>query len=408
MQARKVLALGGGFAAYRFVRDLRNVNYALTLAAPRNHFLFTPLLPSTTVGTLEFRSILEPFRKTCPWATFHLFEATSLDVSRKVVLGKSPLDGIESELPFDDLIIAVGAIAGTFGVPGVAEHALFLREIPDSLRIRRQILDCLERASAPDLSPERRKNLLHFVVVGGGPTGVEFSAEMHDFLWSDLKEAYPDLVDEVQITILEATHQLLGAFDAVLSEYAAKRFARAHITVRTKSTVARVEEEKLFLQEGEEIPFGLLVWATGNAPNPFIAALPFAKEKGRMIVDEYLRVAGQDSIYALGDCAVVEGNAMPATGQVAEQQGKYLAHAFRLRAKGKAVPPFLYRPMGMLAYVGGNRAVADLPGIKSHGFGVFLFWRSVYLTKLISLRNKVMVVFGWLRTYLFGRDLSRI
>jgi NADH:ubiquinone reductase (non-electrogenic) len=387
---------------------LRNVNYQLTLAAPRNHFLFTPLLPSTTVGTLEFRSILEPFRRTCPWATFHLFEAVSLDVSRKVIQGRSPLDGIEAELPFDDLIIAVGAIAGTFGVPGVAEHALFLREVPDSRRIRRRILDCLERASAPDVDPERRKKLLHFVVVGGGPTGVEFSAEMHDFLWSDLKLAYPNLVDEVRITILEATHQLLGVFDQVLSDYTAKRFARAHITVRTKSTVIRVEEEKLYLQEGEEIPFGLLIWATGNAPNPFTAALPFAKEKGRLLVDEYLRVKDQESIYALGDCALVEGNAMPATGQVAEQQGKYLAQAFRLRVKDKVVPPFFYRPMGMLAYVGGHRAVADLPGIKGHGFGVYLFWRSVYLTKLISFRNKVMVVFGWLRTFLFGRDLSRI
>jgi len=408
MEARKVLALGGGFAAYRFVRDLQKVNYQLTLAAPRNHFLFTPLLPSTTVGTLEFRSILEPFRRTCPWATFQLFEATSLDVSRKVVLGRSPIDGIESELPFDDLIVAVGAIAGTFGVPGVKEHALFLREVPDSRRIRRRILDCLERASGPDVSPERRKNLLHFVVVGGGPTGVEFSAEMHDFLWSDLKQAYPGLVDEVQITILEATHQLLGVFDEVLSDYATKRFARVHISVRTKSTVTRVEEEKLYLQDGEEIPFGLLVWATGNAPNPFTAALPFAKEKGRIVVDEYLRVKGEEFIYALGDCAVVDGHPMPATGQVAEQQGKYLAKAFRIRAKGGVAPPFFYKPMGMLAYVGGNRAVADLPGIKGRGFGVYLFWRSVYLTKLVSFRNKVMVVFGWLRTYLFGRDLSRI
>ncbi len=408
MEMRKVLALGGGFAAYRFVRDLRNVNYQLTLAAPRNHFLFTPLLPSTTVGTLEFRSILEPFRRTCPWAEFNLFEATSLDLSRKAVLGRSPVDGLESEILFDDLIIAVGAIAGTFGVPGVKEHALFLREIPDSRRIRRRVLDCLERASAPDIDPARRKKLLHFVVVGGGPTGVEFSAEMHDFLWSDLKAAYPGLVDQVQITILEATHQLLGVFDEVLSEYAAKRFARVHISVRTKSTVTRVEQDRLYLQDGEEIHFGLLIWATGNAPNPFTAALPFEKEKGRLLVDNYLRVRGQDSVYALGDCAVVEGNPMPATGQVAEQQGKYLAHAFRLRAKGKVVVPFLYRPMGMLAYVGGNRAVADLPNIKGRGFAFFLFWRSVYLTKLISFRNKVMVVFGWLRTYLFGRDLSRI
>ena len=143
---RKVLVLGGGFAAYRFVRELGKDGYQATLAAPRNHFLFTPLLPSTTVGTLEFRSILEPLRNQGN-AGFQLMAATGLDRDRRVVSGVSPLDGRPMELPYDDLVIAVGAVPGTFGIPGVADHATFLKEVRDARVIRRRVLDCLDRKS---------------------------------------------------------------------------------------------------------------------------------------------------------------------------------------------------------------------------------------------------------------------
>ena len=153
--ARKVVILCGGFAAYRFACELgKDSGYAATLAAPRNHFLFTPLLPSTTVGTLEFRSILEPLRKQGN-ADFVLMRADALDRSRRRVLGASPLDGRAMELEYDDLVIAVGAVPGTFGIPGVADHATFLKEMRDARVIRRRVLDCLEMASAPGLAPGR-------------------------------------------------------------------------------------------------------------------------------------------------------------------------------------------------------------------------------------------------------------
>lgn len=404
---RKVLVLGGGFAAFRFVRELGRGAYEATLAAPRNHFLFTPLLPSTTVGTLEFRSILEPLRNQNN-AAFQLMAAESIDTARRVVTGSSPLDGRPMELAYDELVIAVGAVPGTFGIPGVADHATFLKEMRDSRVIRRRVLDCLEMASAPGLDPAERARLLTFVVVGGGPTGVEFAAELHDFLQDDVKKLYPTEVRDARIILLEALPKLLGAFDQSLSEYTAKRFHRVNIDVRTERRVVNVAADRLALHDGTEISFGLLVWATGNAPTDFVKGLTLPKDgAGRLLVGPDLKVKGEESIYALGDCSLIEGDPLPATAQVAEQQGRYLARAFRDRAAGKPVEPFVYKKMGMLAYVGGNRAVADLPGIKGRGFVTFLFWRSVYLSKLVSVRNRVLVFFDWVKSHVLGRDLSR-
>jgi NADH:ubiquinone reductase (non-electrogenic) len=405
---RRILVLGGGFAAYRFTRELGELEgHAVTLAAARNHFLFTPLLPSTTVGTLEFRSILEPLRKQRS-AAFRLVSAESLDRARRVVRGVSPLDGRPEEIGYDALIIAVGAVPGTFGVPGVADHAVFLKEMRDARVIRRRVLDCLEIASSPALTPGERDRLLTFVVVGGGPTGVEFAAELHDFLMADLSEAYPEQAPHARIVLLEAMPKLLGAFDQSLSEYTAKRFRRARIEVRTGARVVNVAADRLALHDGSEISFGLLVWATGNAPTDFVKGLDLPKDgAGRLLVGPDLRVKGEESIYALGDCSIMEGAPLPATAQVAEQQGRYLAKAFHRRAHGKPVTPFVYKPMGMLAYVGGNRAVADLPGIKGSGFITFLFWRSVYLSKLVSVRNRILVLFDWIKSHVLGRDLSR-
>jgi NADH:ubiquinone reductase (non-electrogenic) len=407
--ARKILVLGGGFAAYRFARELgRSDAHRAVLASPRNHFLFTPLLPSTTVGTLEFRSILEPLRRQDN-AEFQLVEAVSLDRELKLVNCVSPLDGRKSQLPYDDLLIAVGAVSGTFGIPGVAEHAHFLKEIQDARRIRGRVLDSLEQASAAGLTREQRMNLLNIVVVGGGPTGVEFAAELHDFLQKDLADVYPDVAPDARIILLEAGPSLLGAFDRTLADYTMKRFTRSRIDVRIQARVINVAADRLQLHDGSEIPFGLLVWATGNAPTPFVKNLSLPKDgAGRLIVGADLKVKGEDSIYALGDCCTIEGNPLPATAQVAEQQGLYLAKAFRARARNKPVRPFTFKQMGMLAYVGGHRAIADLPQVKGSGFVTFLFWRSVYLTKLVSWRNKILVFFDWCKATFLGRDLSRI
>jgi NADH:ubiquinone reductase (non-electrogenic) len=171
--------------------------------------------------------------------------------------------------------------------------------------------------------------------------------------------------------------------------------------------VVRIEPRRVHLESGEVLPCGLILWAAGNTPVPLVERMGESVEHGRLVVDGYLRLGSRDGVYALGDCAINPEKTLPATAQVAQQQGKYLARQLELRRAGKPIKPFRFRPQGMLAYIGGGQALADLPQVKWSGRSAWLFWRSVYLTKLVSLSNKIKVLFDWLKARLFGRDLSR-
>lgn len=404
----KLVILGTGFGALSLIKKVNADYYDIHVISPRNHFLFTPLLPSTTVGTIEFRSIIEPIRAAKEGIKFYLAEATGIDAQQKIVTCKGAIDGEPFQFSYDYLVITVGAISNTYGIPGVKEYALFLKDIADARAIRQKIIDCFEMANTPGLIDDERKRLLHFLVVGGGPTGVEFAAEMHDFLIEDLYKWFPQQIHEFQITILEATTQILSTFDASLSEYTINLFKRQRIQVRTRSPVKEVGKEQVILQDGTAISYGLIVWATGNGPTPFVESLPFPKDRAScLLTDDFFHVAEVPYVYAIGDCATVIGKNMPATAQVAQQQGKYLGKIFNRLAQNKLIFPFEYRHMGMLAYVGGKKALADLPNIKGRGFSAYLFWRSAYLTRLVSLKNKILVLFDWFKTAIFGRDISR-
>jgi NADH:ubiquinone reductase (non-electrogenic) len=399
----RLVILGSGFGAFSVVRDIDTRLYDVTVVSPRNHFVFTPLLPSTTVGTVEFRSIIVPIRQ--PGVRFYLARSTAVDPEARRVTCSN---GAEFTVEFDRLVIAVGALSNTHGVPGVAEHALFLKEATDARAIRQRVLGCLESAGLPGLPPDERARLLHFVICGGGPTGVEVAAELHDLLLGEGRRYFRELVDEVRITLVEAGSEILSTFDVKLRTYAGDLFRRQRIDVRTQTPVVRVERDRLQLQSGEWIPYGLLLWSTGNGPTEFARQLPFPKDAGsRLLVDHYLRVSGRDDIYALGDCSTLLGEPLPATSQVAMKQGQYLARALNRLARGRPAEAFRYRHLGMLAYVGGNRALADLPNFKGKGWATWLFWRSAYLTRLLGIRAKVRVLLDWVTSQIFGRDISR-
>ena len=403
-----LIVLGTGFAAFSLIKAIDTTQYDVVVVSPRNHFLFTPLLPSTTVGTLEFRSIIEPIRAARPEVQFYQSLCTAVVPEEKKIQCEGAIDKRTFELRYDILVIAVGAAVNTYGISGVREYALFLKELSDARAIRQKIIECFEQASQPSVSDGERKRLLHFVVVGGGPTGVEFAAEMNDFLQGDLRRSYPMLFNDVRITVLEAGEHILNTFDAALSDYTTRMFQRQHIEVRTGSFVQRVDKEVILLGDASQIPYGLMVWSTGIGAREFIKALSFEKDgASRILTDDFFLVKSTQNVFALGDCAVVEEKNFPATAQVAQQEGKYLARSLGKKARGKRVRPFRYKHYGMLAYVGSNRALADLSTVKGKGFSAWLFWRSAYLTKLVSFKNKVLVIFDWFKTFVFGRDISR-
>ncbi|KAK9376654.1 uncharacterized protein V1513DRAFT_439309 [Lipomyces chichibuensis] len=467
---KTLVILGSGWGSVSLLKKIDTENYNVVVISPRNFFLFTPLLPACTTGTIEHRSIMEPLRnilrhKTAA-VTFYEAECTQIDpVNRVLTLrDNSEIKGdiAETSLPFDYLVIGVGAQNTTFGIPGVQENACFLKEIPDAQKIRTRIMDCIETATFKDQTEEERKRLLHMVVVGGGPTGVEFAGELQDFFEEDLRKWVPEISDDFHVSLVEALPNVLPMFSKQLINYTEKTFKDEKINIHTKTMVKKVTEKTIFAEvtkadgtkEMIEMPYGLLVWATGNAPRSVVRDLMTkipaqAKARRGLEVNDYLVVNGTEGIWALGDCAATK---YAPTAQVATQQGQYLARLFNTMAKTQALEediahleelghatasiddkkaiateieakaktlrrskrlmPFQYTHQGSLAYIGSDKAIADLTfgdgnNLTSSGQLTYLFWRSAYVSMCFSTRNKLLVIMDWLKVKMFGRDVSR-
>ncbi|KAK4421261.1 External alternative NAD(P)H-ubiquinone oxidoreductase B2, mitochondrial [Sesamum alatum] len=526
---KKVVVLGTGWAGISFLKNLKNPSYDVQVISPRNYFAFTPLLPSVTCGTVEPRSIVEPVRNIVRKknVNVHYWEAEcfKIDPENKKVYCQCNIAGNLNEkeefvVDYDYLVIAIGARANTFNIPGVAENCHFLKELEDAQKIRRTVIDCFERASLPNLSDDERKSILHFVVVGGGPTGVEFAAELHDYVNEDLVRLYPKVKEAVKITLLEATDHILNMFDKRITAFAEEKFQRDGIDLKTGAMVVKVSDKEISTKEVKNgggiatMPYGMVVWSTGIGTRPVI--MDFMKQIGQgnrraLATDEWLRVEGCDSIYALGDCATInqrrvmediwaifrkadkdnsgtltikefqevlddicerypqvalylknkrmrtlvdllkdsKGDAvkesvevsleefksalsqvdsqmknLPATAQVAAQQGSYLADCFnrmeecernpegplRFRGEGRhRFRPFRYKHLGQFAPLGGEQTAAQLPGDwVSIGHSTQWLWYSVYASKLVSWRTRALVISDWTRRFIFGRDSSGI
>lgn len=449
---------GTGWGSISLLKKLDTENYNVIVVSPRNFFLFTPLLPSCTTGYIEHRSIMEPIRNILrhkkATVRYYEAEATKIDAANKKIYIKDNSDvkgeSINSEIDFDMLVVGVGAENATFGIPGVREHSCFLKEVGDAQRIRKQIMDCVETAMFKDQSEEEMRRLLHMVVVGGGPTGVEFAGELQDFFENDLLKWIPGIKDYFRVTLVEALPNVLPMFSKQLIDYTESSFKQDHIDIRTKTMVKKVTDKSIDAQitlpdgtkQVETIPYGLLVWATGNAVRPVVkdlmAQIPAQKDERRGLkVNEYLVVKGTENIWAIGDCAIA--NYAP-TAQVAAQEGAFLARLFNTMAKTdeieqelaalsetqasaaadkrnavlaeinerqrqlrriKQVGPFSYSHQGSLAYIGGERAVADVSwfagNIASGGTMTYLFWKSAYLSMCFSSKF-LSSCLRWFRT----------
>lgn len=403
--------------------------------------VFTPLLASTCVGTLEFRSVTEPVGRiqsalaTEPNSYFYLASCTSIDTNKHEVYCETvgnvglPHEPYRFRVAYDKLVIASGAEPLTFGIKGVNEHAFFLREVNHAQEIRKKLLLNLMLSESPGISEEEKKRLLHCVVIGGGPTGVEFSGELSDFIMRDVSERYSTHVkDYIQVTLIEA-NEILSSFEVGLRQYATNHLTKSGVHFK-RGVVKEVHAKKIVLSDGTDVPYGLLVWSTGVGPSEFVKSLNVSKSPGgRIGVDEWFRIPSVEDVFALGDCAgfleQTGKQVLPALAQVAERQGKFLVELFNRIGKenggkalsGKDIPmgePFVYKHLGSMASVGRYKALVDLRqskdarGISHAGFISWLVWRSAYLTRVVSWRNRFYVAVNWATTLVFGRDNSRI
>ncbi|XP_020222667.1 internal alternative NAD(P)H-ubiquinone oxidoreductase A2, mitochondrial [Cajanus cajan] len=436
----RVVVLGTGWAACRFLKELDTRIYDVVCISPRNHMVFTPLLASTCVGTLEFRSVAEPVSRIQdalarePNSYFFLASCTGIDTDKHEVYceavknGGLPRDPYQFKVAYDKLVIAAGAEPLTFGIKGVKENAFFLREVNHAQEIRKKLLLNLMVSENPGISEEEKKRLLHCVVVGGGPTGVEFSGELSDFIMRDVHQSYTHVKDYIHVTLIEA-NEILSSFDISLRNYATKHLTKSGVRLM-RGVVKEVHPKKIVLSDGTEVPYGLLVWSTGVGPSKFVKTLNLPTSPcGRIGVDDWLRVPFVEDVFALGDCAgFLERTGkpvLPALAQVAEREGKFLVELFNEVGKqngGKAFSakdmqlgkPFVYNHLGSMASVGRYKALVDLrkskdaKGLSLAGFVSWMIWRSAYLTRVVSWRNRFYVAVNWATTLVFGRDNSRI
>lgn len=349
------------------------------------------------------------------------------------------------ELEYDKLVIAVGVKTNTFGIESIKsaqqrnDDVFFLKRLEHARAIRTNIIDSFEKASLPNVSVPEKKRLLSFLVVGGGPTSCEFTAELHDFVQYDVKRLYKDLLPYVKITLVEAGPTLLGPFDKALQDYAHGLFKKRDIDVRLGTAVLGMEDfigegyhfpaKRALLSNGEKLEFGSMVWSAGLAPRSFTEQLGDSFQRHprtkRILVDEFLRVKGHEgSIWAIGDACVNEnGPPIPQLAQVARQQGIYLAKVLNGEL-GEDEKPFRFFSLGSMAFMGELKGIYDGssvgPPVKDPseaigrkkppavtGFAALLMWRFAYWGRQVSWINKTLIPMYWFKAWLFGRDISR-
>jgi NADH dehydrogenase len=324
----KLVVLGGGWGSVALLKTLKPEEYHVTVVSPTNYFLFTPMLPSATVGTLEFRSLVEPIRRIVSKVKGHFIRASAeeIEFSEKLVeLSQKDAQGNEVRfyLPYDKLVIGVGSTTNPHGVKGL-ENCYFLKDIDDAQKIRNRILTNLEYACLPTTSDQERRRLLSFVVSGGGPTGVEFAAELFDLLNEDLTNHFPRILrNEISVHLIQSRGHILNTYDETLSKYAEARFARDQVEILTNSRVKEVTPTSiLFTQKGEggesitkELPMGFCLWSTGVSQTEFCQRVAAAlgsvqKNNHALETDSHLRLNGTPlgDVYAIGDCATVQNN----------------------------------------------------------------------------------------------------
>mmetsp|Transcript_14438 Transcript_14438/g.47105 ORF Transcript_14438/g.47105 Transcript_14438/m.47105 type:complete len:467 (+) Transcript_14438:209-1609(+) len=458
------------------------------VVSPTNHFAFTPMLPGAAVGTVEYRSMTESVRRSNPLVEY--VEARAVDVDpagQRVEVELAPLVSFRGDqrvkaekkrswIPYDRLVVACGVRVNDEIVPGAAEHCYRLKECDDAVKLRRAVGSRFETAARmigkDGLDKERRRQLLTFVVVGGGPTGVELAGELSDYL-RDVCRNFPKLdPSEPRIVLIHAGQELLQQFEPPQRKECLRVMDELGVEVELGTRVDRVDADHLTLrrpkgdkgEKVEDLPYGVAVWCAGTAPQPFmetfLSRLPAAAAAGRFVaVDDWLRVRldyddddkkghgekiARGSILALGDCARMaskETDLLPQTAQVAAQQGAYAArflnrnydastpplarddlyddrffekfYLYEIR-KARVAPTFNFLNLGILAYLGAGKALAEVkfgdnvPLGAYIGSAGYLLWKSVYLTKQVATRNRVLVTFDWLKAALFGRDITRL
>jgi NADH dehydrogenase len=410
----RIVIIGGGFAgtaiALRLERTFRrNKSVEITLIDSENFFTFTPLLPEVPSGSIQPKHIVFPLRALLRRTKVRQAEVKAIDLEERTVTAAHCGACGDYTVPFDHLVLALGSVPNYFGLPGVAENALTIKSLADATALHAHIIDKLEHA---DLQPDPvvRRQLLTFVVAGGGFAGVETLAELNDFV-RGAGRFYPHVApEEIRMILIHSGDRILPEVSESLSNYALAKLRSRGVEVLLKTRVKGCTPNKVHLSENAEIDAHTFVWAAGTAPSPVLDLVDVHRSTmGRVDVDATMSVKSCPGVWAVGDSAtipdVITGGTCPPTAQYALRQGHRLADNIAATIRGGLPQPFRFKALGLLAGLGRRSAVAEILGMRFSGFVAWWLWRTIYLMKLPGFERKLRVAIDWTLDLFFARDI---
>jgi NADH:ubiquinone reductase (H+-translocating) len=412
-----VVIAGGGFGGFYAARTLERVlppqSTRVTLVSDVNFMLYTPLLPGAAAGTLEPRHVVVPLREALDRTDLRIGTLVDAEPDRNIVRVRS-LEGHVEELGYDQLVVAIGSVSRTLPVPGLAEHGLGFKSLPDAIELRNRLIRTLEAAETLD-DPDERRSWLSYIFVGAGYAGLEGLAELQDFA-ADAIEHYPRCRTQgMRWILVEATGRVMPEISPQLAEFAVRELRGRGIEIKTNTTLEALTDSTATLSDGEVVPTRMCVWTAGVRPHPAVEHLGLPlNDGGRIVVDETLRVQGRSNVWAIGDSAAVPdpakkgGAPTPPTAQHALRQGRRVARNVAATLGNGRVKPFTYKTKGVFVDMGQGEAVADTIGIRWRGRPAWLLARTYHLVMMPGTKRKLRLLVDWNVQLMFGRDLSEL
>ena len=399
-----MVVVGAGFGGLSTVKGLRRADVDVTLIDRHNYHLFQPLLYQVASALLDPSDIAHPVRsilRGVPNCHFRLATVAGVDFERGIVRTST------GDLEYDHLVLATGSATSYFGNQALAGRAYGLKDLGEALALRARVLDVFEQASRTR-SPDERRALLTFVIVGAGPTGVEYAGALSELVHHVLKRDFPDIdVEGVDIVLVEAVGSVLGAFAAGLGRRAEAALRRKGVRILFDHMVSEVRDGEVVFASGAHLAAQTMIWTAGVSADtpPGLAGIERTAQDRIRVNPATLEVVGQPDVYAIGDVAACPGpdaRPLPMVAPVAIQQGQQVARVIAARTRGEAGPaPFRYRDRGSMATVGRNVAVAQIGPLRLSGLLGWMTWLFVHLMSLVSFRNRLLVLIGWAWNYVF-------
>lgn len=405
-QKKRIVILGGGFGgvytAIYLEKLLKKTSpYEIILISKENYFVYQPMLAEVVGGSLGLIDTVSALKKLLPKTTLYVREILNVDLEQKKIILAPEFNHTNFELSFDYLVFGLGNVTDFRGIPGIHEHALPFKNLADSITIRNQLIEVVEAAACED-NPKLRKELLTFVIGGGGFSGTEVAAEINDFVRALVKKYKKIDPKEVRVVLVHSQQRLM---DKELSEslgtYSGKLLAKRGVEIRFGQRLTSASPSEAIVDGKERIPARTIVSTVPSSPNPIIEKLALPLEKGKIKTSLYLQVQDHPDLWALGDCALIPSwdgkGCCPPTAQFAIREAKTLAHNLVASLENRPLKPFKFKSIGMLGALGHHRAVAEILGIfKFSGFFAWILWRAIYWIKLPGFDRKLKVLFSWL------------